>query len=197
MFRVSSLLRNSRLEKQFDLQEISKKLKIPAKYLRALEEDQISAFPQEPYCSLIVKDYAEFLGLNGSEVLRLFHRDYDPKHQPSDQSKKLFSFTPQFTFTLFLLLGVLAFSGFLLYEYLKFNQPPTLKVNWPTEIHEQILEISGTTDPEATVRINDDLVIVDSNGNFKKTIRQETSPAKVIIESKSPAGKITRQEKTL
>ena len=72
MLRASALLKNTRLDRELDLLEISKKLKIPVKSLTAIENEDIVNFPQEPYCSLIVKDYADFLGLNGSNILCLF-----------------------------------------------------------------------------------------------------------------------------
>ena len=79
MFRVSTIFKNTRLDKELEFSEISKKLKIPAKYLEAIEDEKIANFPQEPYCSLIVKDYANFLGLNGEEILSLFRRDFAQK----------------------------------------------------------------------------------------------------------------------
>ena len=62
LFQASSLLKNTRLDKEWDLTDISKKLKVPVKYLEALENGQIACYPEEPYCSLIIKDYADFLG---------------------------------------------------------------------------------------------------------------------------------------
>jgi hypothetical protein len=197
MFRVSTIFKNSRLDKELELNEISKKLKIPAKYLEALEDEKINNFPQEPYCSLIVKDYANFLGLNGEEILSLFRRDFAQKNKTTKKGNSFFVFTPQFTFKMGITLTVIFFSGYLIFEYLKFNRPPELKVNWPeTEIiTDNTLEIIGFTDPESTVRINQDLVIVDATGSFKKKIILTPPESKIVIESKSANGKTTIVEK--
>lgn len=199
MFRASTILNNARLEKDLDLSEISKKLKIPLKYLEAFESEDISAFPSEPYCSLIIKDYADFLGLNGQEILSVFRRDFEQKRKIKSRSKIFLTFTPQSTFVLTIIISLFLFSVYLISEYLKFNRPPKLKINWPAEsvsVNNNI-EISGTTDPESTVSVNGDLVIVNSEGKFQKKLSFATSEAKIRIESKSPSGKITSEEKVL
>lgn len=193
MFRACDVLQKARLDKEVELVEISKKTKIPEKYLQAIESQDKSAFPQEPYCSLIVKDYANYLGLNGDYVLSLFYRDFEIKHKTTEPKKYSVSITPQITFFIVSSFLVLAFISYLGLEYYKFNRPPPLKVEWP-ELSET-MEVSGITEPEANVRVNDDLVIVDSSGKFKTKVSLN-SDKKIIIEAKSPIGKISKVEKT-
>lgn len=199
MMRASALLKNTRLDKDLDLIEISKKLKIPVKSLMAIENEDIANFPQEPYCSLIVKDYADFLGLNGSNILCLFRRDFEQKKKNKNNSNRLLSFTPQFTFKISIIVILILFSLYLVFEYIKFNQPPKLKVNWPLDavITNSNINISGTTDIESTIRINDDLIIVDNQGNFDKKVELTEGDNKISIESKSPSGKVTNEEKII
>lgn len=197
MKRASTILESARLDRELDFLEISKKTKIPAKYLIAFENEKVADFPSEPYCSLMLKDYADFLGLNGEELLCLFRRDYDRKSPKIITKHFLFSMNPQVAFTLFVILLSLIFALYLLTEYLKFNRPPKLKVNWPQNISGENIQISGITDPQATVKINDSLVIVSEDGSFQKNIEVSTSEAKVVIEAKSPAGVLTKDEKVL
>ncbi|HEX8923288.1 MAG TPA: helix-turn-helix domain-containing protein [Patescibacteria group bacterium] len=199
MFRASSLIKNARLDRELELADISKKLKIPFRYLEAIEEEKKNLFPQEPYCSMIVKDYADFLGLNGQEILSLFRRDYEPKRKIKPKAQSFFYFTPRFTFIISVILFVGVFSFYLIFEYIKFNKPPELKVNWPSDLTAQngSVEITGITDPEATIRVNQDLVIVDQNGNFQKKVDLTGSETKITIESKSPSGKTTVDTKTI
>lgn len=197
MKRASAILESARLDRELDFVEISKKTKIPLRYLIAFENEEVKDFPSEPYCSLMLKDYADFLGLNGEEVLCLFRRDYDRKPQNITHRRFWFSLTPQFTFTVFVSLLILVFATYLISEYVKFNRPPELKVNWPSNIAESTVEISGITDPNSTVKINNSLVLVDADGNFKKTLDLSTPEAKIVIEAKSPAGLITKDEKVL
>lgn len=199
MFRASSLLKNTRVDKCWELSEISKKLKIPLKSLQAIEDEDIANFPQEPYCSLIIKDYADFLGLNGQEIISLFRRDFDQSKKNKTNPNKFFYFTPQFTFTLFVGIIIALFSFYLVFEYIKFNQPPKLKINWPLDltVNSQDFNLTGTTDSEATIRVNQDLILVDNDGNFQKKINLNNGDNKITIESKSPSGKTSIEEKII
>ncbi len=198
MLSASSLLKNTRLDKEYELSDISKKLKIPVKYLTAIENEEVKDFPQEPYCSLIIKDYADYLGLNGQEILSFFRRDFEQKKKNKSFKKDDFSFTPQFTFVILIGIIVIGFIFYLTLEYFKFNRPPKLKMNWPENIAGETIDLSGITDPDSTVRINQDLIIVDAKGNFQKKIQLSSgNETKVIVESKSPSGKITTEEKIL
>jgi cytoskeletal protein RodZ len=199
MFRASSILKDTRVEKSWELVEISKKLKIPIKSLTAIEDEDVSNLPKEPYCSLIIKDYADFLGLNGEELVCLFRRDFDQSYKKKIDKKSLFSFTPQFTFTVSVALVIFLFTFYLVFEYVKFNQPPKLKVNWPNEstLSAQLFNLTGITDSEATIRVNQDLIIIDNDGNFQKELDLTSGQNKIIIESKSPSGKITVEEKII
>lgn len=199
MYRASNLLTNARVDKDLGIDEIAKKLKVPVKYLTAFETENINDFPSEPYCSLILKDYAEFLGLSGQEMICFFRRDFDQRKKIKAIRRNFFAFTPQFTFSFTILILFLFFSGYILTEYIKFNQPPKLKINWPADdtVLGASIEVTGATDPESTVKINDDLVIVDIDGTFQKKINIASSEAKITIESKSPNGKTTREEKVV
>ncbi|MFA6184863.1 MAG: helix-turn-helix transcriptional regulator [Candidatus Shapirobacteria bacterium] len=198
MLRTSSLLKNTRLDKEYELTDISKKLKISVKYLTAIENEEVKNFPQEPYCSLIIKDYADYLGLNGQEILSFFRRDFEQKKRIKSVKKSGFSFTPQFTFSVLIGVIIIGFIFYLTSEYIKFNRPPKLKINWPETINNESFDLTGITDPDSTIRINKDLIIIGSNGSFQKKIQTGSDgEIKIIVESKSPSGKTTVEEKTL
>ncbi|MFA5827838.1 MAG: helix-turn-helix domain-containing protein [Candidatus Shapirobacteria bacterium] len=199
MYRASIILKNARSDKGLSLDEVSKKLKIPQRYLESIENENILCFPQEPYCSLIIKDYADYLGLNGQQIVGLFRRDFAQKRKTKTTNKSFISFTPQFTFTVIISFLVMLFSFYLVYEYIKFNRPPKLIVDWPAKnmVTKDVVEIRGSTDPESTVRVNQDLVIVDPEGNFTKKINLQSEETKITVESKSPSGKTTQDERTV
>ncbi len=199
MFQASSLLKNTRLDKEWELSDISKKLKVPVKYLEALEDGEITCYPQEPYCSLIIKDYADYLGLNGKDVLSLFRRDFEQKNKTKNSLKNQFSFTPKLTFYIAIILVVILFATYLISEYYKFHLPPKLKVNWPLEatISASTVEINGITDPESTIRINDDLIMVNNDGSFQKKINLNSGENLITIESTSANGKTSTEQKTI
>ena len=206
MFRASVILKNAREDHSYELEEISKKLKISLKYLKAIENEDRANFPQEPYCSLIIKDYAAFLGLNGEEILSLFRRDFANAAKSKTQADAKLFFTPQFTFKVSLVVSLILFTTYLTLEYVKFNRPPMLKVNWPNSniVNADSFDLTGVTDPESTIRIKvagdkpvDEPVIVDQTGGFEGKISLTTNESKVIVESKSPSGKVTQSQKVL
>lgn len=194
MFRASTIIRNAREDKGLSIEEISKKLKINSKYLSSIEDERAADFPDEPYCSLIIKDYSNFLGLNSEDVLSLFRRDFATSCKVKPVTHSNISLTPHHTFRVLTIASILLFIAYLSFEYIKFNRAPSLKVNWP-DLNGPQLEISGITDPESTVRVNNDLILVDPSGSFKKTINVATEST-VIVESKSQSGKTTVLEKT-
>lgn len=199
MFRTSIILKNAREDKDLSIAEVSKKLKISQRYLEAIESEDKRSFPSEPYCSLIIKDYATYLGLNGDDILSLFRRDFEVKQRQSHVTTSKLSLTPQTFFVLGITISILIFVGYVVSEYLKYNQAPPLKVNWPEDNSLTLsskIEVTGETDAEATVRINNDLIIVDQFGNFKKVISLNQPDQKVVVESKSHSGKTTVNEKT-
>jgi cytoskeletal protein RodZ len=198
MFRASAILKNAREDRDLDIKEVCKKLKISPKYIEAIESEKRSEFPEEPYCSLIIKDYAHFLGLNSDDILSLFRRDFANVAKSKTAGSKKWFFTPQFTFKIAIFVSIIIFASYLIMEYVKFNHPPELKINWPagSSLTQSSFDLTGITDPDSTVRINNDLIIVDSNGAFEKKITLSSDSSKIIVESKSPSGKTTVEEKT-
>ncbi|MFA7301355.1 MAG: helix-turn-helix domain-containing protein [Candidatus Shapirobacteria bacterium] len=193
MKRASFLLETARLDREYTLDEISKKTKIPLRYLKAFESESTRDFPDEPYCSLMLREYATFLGLKSDDIISIFRRDFNKKIDNKNTKNHLFSFTPQFTYTIAIVSLIILFAIYLLSEYVKFNRPPNLVVEFPTS-YSKIVEIKGVTDIESTVKINDSLVVVDQYGKFIKKIELSATEAKIVVKSTSPSGKTTGRE---
>lgn len=197
MLRASIILKNTREDKSYELSEVAKKTKISIKYLRAIENESKDDLPSEPYTSLIIKDYAAFLGLNGDDILSLYRRDFVRRTKKiSGSLVKSGLLTPQYVFRLASLFLVAIFAAYLYYEYQVYHSPPRLEVNWPDTGGSKNLEITGTTDSESTVRVNQDLILVNPDGTFTTTVDLSKSGNKITVESRSPGGKTTLVEKT-
>ncbi len=65
------LLKSRREEKNLKYPEIEKILKIDARYLKALEDEDVGAFDKPIYHRLFLKTYAKFLKLNIDEIMAL------------------------------------------------------------------------------------------------------------------------------
>jgi cytoskeleton protein RodZ len=64
-------LRNARVARGFSLEEIEEKTRIGVQFLSALEEGRISVLP-EPYVRAFLREYAEAIGMDGTETLKRF-----------------------------------------------------------------------------------------------------------------------------
>jgi cytoskeleton protein RodZ len=76
MFEIGSSLREARLRQGLDFPEIEQTTKIRAKYLRALEDEQFDLLPAQTYVKGFLRNYAEYLGLDGQLYVDEFNSRY-------------------------------------------------------------------------------------------------------------------------
>lgn len=76
--------------------------------------------------------------------------------------------------------------------------PPSLQLKRPYPLGGVFFMIEGTTDPGATVFINDEEVDVESNGHFKKLVSfSKVGRNSVVVKAVNAAGKQTVQSETV
>jgi cytoskeleton protein RodZ len=80
MKKTGQLLREARESRGISLQEISVHLKINSRILRALEEGDRSQLPAKTFLRGFVQSYAQFLRLDGNEVLEMFQAEMGTTH---------------------------------------------------------------------------------------------------------------------
>ena len=76
MFEIGSSLREARLRQGADLVEAEAATKIRAKYLRALEDEQFDVLPAQTYVKAFLRNYADYLGLDGQLYVDEFNSRY-------------------------------------------------------------------------------------------------------------------------
>lgn len=197
---VGTILKNKRHELGLSLKTVSQKTKISLKILQRLEKNQFEKLPGEPYCSLFVKDYAQFLSLPPQKTVAICRRDLKEFEKPSlPRSQSQLNFTPKFTVSILILLSVFFFSFYLFYQYRQFQQPPSLEVVWPVteSINKNEFELKGVTDPESVVRVNQKPIIVDPEGNFSTLVKLNPGANTIRVEAVSLNKKTTIQEKII
>jgi cytoskeletal protein RodZ len=81
--RVSEFLKTHRLRNKLSLTKVSQELRIREDYLLAIEEEEQRRLPEMAYTLGFVRSYANFLGFDGAEVVRMFkvEQDFD-RHVP-------------------------------------------------------------------------------------------------------------------
>lgn len=73
MESYGAILRSKREEKGLDFDIISRDTSIASIYLKALESEDSTAFPGEPYLVGFLRNYSEYLGLDTARILQLYH----------------------------------------------------------------------------------------------------------------------------
>jgi cytoskeleton protein RodZ len=78
VFEIGSSLRDARIRRGLELAQVERDIKIRARYLAALEDDDFEALPGSAYARGFLRTYAEYLGL---ETQR-FVDEYDSRFAP-------------------------------------------------------------------------------------------------------------------
>ncbi len=88
--KVGNLLKEMRQRKSLKIADIAKKLCIRRCYLEAIEESNYKEIPQFPYGVGFIRSYADFLGLNSSDIIELYKEETKTK-----QDKDIYVLEPQ------------------------------------------------------------------------------------------------------
>ncbi|MDR2446437.1 MAG: helix-turn-helix domain-containing protein [Treponema sp.] len=72
MESLGNKLKNAREHKQEAYEDVSLKINVAVRYLKAMEEDDFSVFPGEVYAIGFLKSYGSYLGISADELLSLY-----------------------------------------------------------------------------------------------------------------------------
>lgn len=182
---VAEKLANRRKEAGLTLEQINRQTGIPLKYLAALEDGDYDKLPGEIYKKLWLKKLAKCLGLDIQEIikssenenkLQLNFTDLNPRIKFKSRKKILF-LNPKFARNLLIGAIIIILFSYLAWEIKKTVTPPLLKINEPqnylTTTSNKII-ISGQTESEASLWINNQLILASPAGDFKQEV--ELSP---------------------
>ena len=209
--RVGTMLRETRLKKGEEIEDIAEKLKIRAIYLRAIENSQYSEVPEAPYGSGFVRSYADYLGLNAIRMAQLYKEETEA-HENKD---KYHMFEPQVEATapggkyivISLLALVLVYIGWNLYSSSGKEKPEVntmssteAAVEYPLQVEsfEQTTEEVSSPTEEALPLINVDSSaeqgtpqVVMTNESF---VEEPAKTEEVKPETTEPAKQETPKE---
>lgn len=199
MRMISEMLRDARLEKGYSLDAVVKAIKIKKQFLIAIEEGRYYDLPSESYALGFIKNYAQYLEINKNQASALFRREYEgtkgkmiPTFKSQDKSLRRKKFLTPINFIITVIILVVV--SYIAFQYSSFILGPKLEVLTPQDnavIRNNIVEITGKTDPYATVLINNDESYVQLDGTFKKTLYLFEGERIITIISKNRNGKGT------
>ena len=202
MKTVGSIFREAREKKHLTLEQVERATKIRKKFLSDIERDDYENLPSAAYAKGFVKNYSDFLGLDAASVLAYFRRQTEevskisllPKKDDATLAPAPLRMTPGRFLALLVAVLVVIFIGYLMLQYRTIQLPPTVSLESPKEnliSPERRIEVLGTTDPDATVTINELSVLVRSDGNFFDQVMLEPGVNKITVTATSRFGKVS------
>lgn len=197
-------LRKIRSERRLSLKEISKSTRIQNKYLEYLENGEYDKLPPNVYVKGFLKSYANYLGVDENYLLKLYDREKgiqanlkgndgnqkDRTNEPIKLSR--FIITPKVLLVSGgIALVVLGFL-YLFHEIDNFISTPHLVVTKPIEgetIEEKSTYVSGITEKNSQVFINDQPILVNDSGEFNENVSLQKGLNTVTVKSKNKFNK--------
>lgn len=205
MIRAGQRLQEERLSKGLSLDDVARATKIRVSFLQAIEKGDYQKLPSSAYVRGFVRNYAEYLGLSKRDILALFRREFDEEQVfrvlPESMSKK-----EDFPLrrvrmgqTIFGILSVVAILAlYILYQYrFAFLNPP-LTVLTPKEhavVTDSQVVVSGQSDVHASIFVDDQPVVLDSDGAFKKALDVLPGDTTIRVVAKNRFGRQTGIER--
>lgn len=201
------MLIEERTKRRISIEEVSEATKIRASFISAIEKGEYNKLPSSSYAQGFVRNYTRFLGLPEEEIMAVFRREFDskkasrvlPKGLSGEDEFRVKRFKPRQTFIV-----VGAFFAILLlymlfqYRYVIINPP--LNIVYPQDgvtLASERIVVSGSTNPDSTIYVNDQPVAADEEGNFKKEIDVFLGDNKIVVKSVNRFGRETVEERNL
>jgi cytoskeletal protein RodZ len=202
MKKVSDILRETREERDLTLEDIESATKIKKEYLAAIEDGKFNRLPSESYALGYVKNYAKFLGIQASRAVPLFRREYKTRHTlhiVPEFRKTQHRFNKQLFLSgkaLLIGIAVLIISVYVFFQYSSLLFPPKLEITSPKNgqtLSGSVVEVTGKTDPYATVTVEGEETYVTIQGTFRKSVYTFSGENEIEIISKNRFGKETKK----
>ena len=129
-------LRSSRESKGYSLEQVARDTNIAKKFLIALEEEDFSIFPGEPYLVGFLRNYSDYLGLDSVQIVAL-HRNMKLQEQPVPIEELLDTGKSKLPIIMVIIIATIlaGTGGYFLYNYIS-NKPEVILVEELEEIEE-------------------------------------------------------------
>ena len=190
---VGKLLLYTRNEKKISINKVAQELNISEKYLKALENNQFEILPKGIYGKNFLREYALFLEIDPDEIKKLYNdqsSDQTEKNDPflKKTPKKInFLTIPKIFRNIVIIMAVIIAIIYFGYYIKNITAPPFLEIHNLDDditITENFIQITGNTDKEAEVKINDEILVINNNGMFTKDLNLNKGVNTILISSK-------------
>lgn len=190
---IGEILREEREFHRLSLESLAKRTRIREEYLQALEANEFEKLPAAAFVKGYIKTYGQVFGFDYQPLLGLLRRDFKEsakgKLVPREFIKPILhkrQWWSPMTGTVLIAGSVfLVLFGYVALQWVTFNRPPEVSVRQPADnqtVASQVI-VSGTTEVESIVTINDQPVALQPDGSFETQIFLPTEGAHNITVS--------------
>jgi cytoskeletal protein RodZ len=206
MVKLGQRLHTLRLQRKLTLEQVAAEIRIKSSFLAAIERSEYNKLPSPAYAQGFVRNYASYLGLSRGEITALFKREFDEKRAykvlPDSMLKTkefpLQRMHIQQSLVFFVIIFILVV-GYLFIQYRAAFLPPSLEITAPKtdSTTSQEITVTGKTDSNATVTINDQQVAPSSDGTFSKQITLFPGSTTISIKATNRFGKVSTIQRNI
>ncbi len=203
----SKRLYEKRKEREISLKKVSKELSIDERYLKLIEKGEYDKLPEGLYGRKFIREYSLFLGINPIDILDSLggknkKEDKTDKDFFSNQVIKKHSFLifPKIVRSFLIIVAVFSFFIYLGFYLENIISPPYLELIYPVDdliIKNTSLEVVGRSENNAEVLINNETVLINENGFFKKEVNFKKGINTITVIAKKKYGKEAKIEKQI
>ncbi len=201
--KAGERLRQARNLLNLNLKQVASKTGIKEEYLIAMENENFSSLPPGLYGKNFIKKYSQFLKINPSEIINKTPF-VDQESQNNPFSKKIvnsnnFLIFPKIIRNSLLILIIIIFFSYLAFYLLKAREMPELLIYEPQNnisIENNLIEVSGKTDPNANLTINGKAILLEDGGYFssKINLKQGVNQINIVSQKKYSQENIIKKQ---
>jgi cytoskeleton protein RodZ len=196
MITFGEFFKEVRVSRGWDYAEVERRTKIRKEFIRSIEKQEWHKLPEYTVLFGFIKNLAKYYEVDEGKAIALFRRDYPPQKDldlnPKPAERKKLSWSPKLTFVFGIVAVLLVVSTYLGIQYINFVKPPKLEVIEPTEsqvVTTRQVKVLGTTDPEATVKVNNQPLLISDQGVFEDMVNVAAETQEIEVKSTSRSGK--------
>ncbi|MFA6304607.1 MAG: helix-turn-helix domain-containing protein [Patescibacteria group bacterium] len=220
---LPEVLKAERQKSNLTLDELSLQTQVSVKYLEALENGDYHLLPGDIYTHEFLKKISKYFHLNEKSLYQIYQAEKNsqlvlPTFRIQTNSSLNGHWLSVKNFrTLLAILVLMALTGYFGWEIKNIYTPPALIVSSPaseTVTTNSTMEITGQTEPEAAIAINQEKILASPDGSFNQTVNltvglnvfkistskkhsKENSVTISILRESTVSGDLNRQDQTL
>lgn len=202
MKTVGTFLKDHRQSAGLSLDQIADITKIRLDYLEAIEQDRFDQLPSAAFVKGFIRSYALAIKLDPEKALAVFRRDFDQNQlgkvvprgmaQPLNTGRGLWNPRTTTILSILVVIGIFLVYGF--WQIVSLVAAPNLEITSPVESAVYLngaISLSGKTQSDAAVYINDQPVVLAGDGSFETTINLDPGEHLLIFKAVLRNGKQT------